>query len=309
MKQHKTAGLIIASQQKAHGIQPLMKVGSLSVIRRMVLTYQMAGIQMIVIVTGHEAKAVEKELAGDGTILLTDPNYQEDEMLDAVKIGVDFLKDKCQSVLISPSQMPSLMPETIVNMLESEGQIIVPSYQQRQGHPVLLSQNYFGELLDYRGESGLKSFLTERRHLTRWVNVSDTGILYATEEMLLRKVNAGQVQSIHPAVKIALEHDKPFFDSRAKLLLMLIVETHSVKAACSMIGMSYSKAWNILNALERELGYTVVQRRHGGSGGGKTFFTQNGLDFLNRYDQFESNIREFVRQEFKKQFQSDRTGE
>lgn len=84
--------------------------------------------------------------------------------------------------------------------------------------------------------------------------------------------------------------------------MFLIEDTSSVKKACELMALSLSKAWDMLNELEKELGYPVVERRHGGSHGGRTALTQEGLKFLKAYQQFENNVFILAQEEFSKQF-------
>ncbi len=107
---------------------------------------------------------------------------------------------------------------------------------------------------------------------------------------------------LHPFLRISIEKESMFFNSRTKLLLMLIKETHSVRNACRHIALSNSKAWSMLNKLEEELGYAVVERIHGGSKGGNTYLTKEGLEFLEKYLEFEQNVRKYAEDEFKRLF-------
>ena len=58
----------------------------------------------------------------------------------------------------------------------------------------------------------------------------------------------------------------------------------------------------MINKLEEELGYSVVQRQHGGKNGGKTLLTKEGIEFLEKYQKFEDNVRKYAQSEFNKCF-------
>ena len=68
------------------------------------------------------------------------------------------------------------------------------------------------------------------------------------------------------------------------------------------MALSYSKAWNMLNQLEQELDYAVVERKHGGINGGKTYLTKEGIEFLEKYQQFEQNVHQYAKNEFDRLF-------
>lgn len=43
------------------------------------------------------------------------------------------------------------------------------------------------------------------------------------------------------------------------------------------------------------VGYAVVERKHGDNNGGKTVLTKKGIEFLEKYQQFEQNIRQYAK--------------
>ena len=60
-----------------------------------------------------------------------------------------------------------------------------------------------------------------------------------------------------------LEQEGTIFSVRAKLLLLLNEETHSVRTASDMMAMSISKARDTLNKLESALNHPLLLRRQG----------------------------------------------
>lgn len=46
------------------------------------------------------------------------------------------------------------------------------------------------------------------------------------------------------------------------------------------MAISNGKAWTILNDLEKNLGYAVVERKQGGKQGGKTYLTEEGENYF-----------------------------
>ena len=68
MKLSKVGGIIAAANKKV--AKPLLQVGEISIIRRIVITYQQAGIFPIVVITGAEETEVKKLLTKYGVIFL-----------------------------------------------------------------------------------------------------------------------------------------------------------------------------------------------------------------------------------------------
>jgi molybdate transport repressor ModE-like protein len=303
----KTTGGIIAAVRKIFEkdkLEPLLKVGSISIIKRIVLTFQRAGIDPIVVVTGYESYEIERDLASFGVIFLKNDNYENSQMFDYAKIGLNYLKDKCDQVIFNPANIPMFTPETIENMLVYNEKVVSPSYNGKSGHPILISSELIPEILEYDGDMGMRGAIQKIGVERKWVEVEDEGILHNTDDIhrfdyLLEKHNNDM---LHSFVKISIEKESLFFDSRTKLLLLLIQDTHSVRNACRQMALSYSKAWNMINYMEKELGYEVVERKHGGKNGGKTYLTKEGIEFLEKYEIFEENVRHFAKNEFDKLF-------
>jgi len=302
-----TGGIIVAAGKRTERSEthPLLKIGSISVIKRIVLTFQQVGISPIVVITGYEAEEIEHDLADYGVIFLRNKQYENSQMFDSAKIGLEFLQNKCDQVIFNPVNIPMFTPETIQRMLDCGEKVISPSYHGKSGHPLLIDSELIPRILKYDGNRGMHGAIQNIEVTRQWMDIEDEGILHDTDDVdrldqLLKKHNQ---HILHPFVKISIEKESLFFNSKTKLLLLLIQETHSVRSACRHIALSYSKAWNMLNQLEEELGYAVVGRQHGGSYGGKTYLTPQGLDFLEKFQQFEQNVRQYAKDEFARLFQ------
>ena len=136
----------------------------------------------------------------------------------------------------------------------------------------------------------------------QWVEVEDQGVLAHIDSIDEEIVDSHNQQIFRPFLRIRLEKETSFMGGRMKLLLKQIDETHSVREACAHIPVSYSQAWTMLNRLEKELGFEVVVRRHGGRNGGKTGLTHAGREFLKKYCEFEAHVRQYAAAEFERIF-------
>lgn len=307
MEDLKTTGGVIAAVRKIFekdSLEPLLKVGSISIIKRIVLTFQKAGIYPIVVVTGYESYEIERDLAGYGVIFLKNEDYESSQMFDYAKIGLDFLKDKCDQVIFNPANIAMFTPKTIQKMIKSEGQVISPSFNGKSGHPILIDSKLIPSILEYSGDKGMRGAIEKIGIKKSFINVEDEGVLHSADDVdrlnyLLEKYNN---EMMHAFVKISVEKETSFFDSRTKLLLILIQDTHSVRNACRQMALSYSKAWNMINSMEEELGYKVVDRKHGGKNGGKTYLTKEGSEFLEKFEAFEISVKNFAKSEFDRVF-------
>lgn len=89
------------------------------------------------------------------------------------------------------------------------------------------------------------------------------------------------------SLNLKLKREKIFFGPGVYHLLAGIVETESINRAAKQMGMSYNKAWRILNQAEKELGFNLVEKNVGGSNGGGTIVTPAGKQFMEKFLRFQ----------------------
>lgn len=74
-------------------------------------------------------------------------------------------------------------------------------------------------------------------------------------------------------------------------LLEAIAETGSISAAARQLGMSYRRAWTLMDELNRSLRSPALQTAAGGAHGGGTALTPLGQELVRRYRAMESAAR------------------
>lgn len=279
---------------------PLQKIGDTTAVKRAVLSFAQAGAFPIVIISGAEEDAVRYQLSSSGVVFLRLGQATPAEMFDAVKAGFGFLENICEKVIFTPVNAPLISPTTLRALMQAEGQIISPSYRGRSGHPVVVSAEAIPEILAYNGENGLRGALGALREHRTWVNVEDDSVLYTVHhgDIPAERQRQHDEELLHLAPELSLQKEKTIFDARAKLLLLLILKNQSVRVACEQMALSYSKAWDLLNTLERSLSVKLVERTHGGAKGGKTTLTDKGLLFLREYQKLEEDAFRYAQERF-----------
>lgn len=74
-------------------------------------------------------------------------------------------------------------------------------------------------------------------------------------------------------------------------LLEAIAATGSLTTAARAIGMSYRRAWMLLDELNRSMREVAVQTAAGGRHGGGSVLTESGRELLELYRRIESTAR------------------
>ncbi|MFC4168067.1 winged helix-turn-helix domain-containing protein [Teichococcus aestuarii] len=77
-------------------------------------------------------------------------------------------------------------------------------------------------------------------------------------------------------------------------LLQAVAELGSISAAGRATGMSYARAWRLLEALEAEFGQPLVQASRGGSSGGGARLTTLGEAVLGAYRRMQAKAEAAV---------------
>ena len=288
--------LIVAAGMSSRmgDFKPMLSIGSISIAQRVVATLSQAGVSKIVMVTGFNATALERHLAGNDIIFLRNENYETTQMFDSVKIGLSYLADKCDKVLFTPVDVPLFTSKTVRTILDSNAPLVVPVCDGEQGHPILISGELIPEILNDCGEMGLRGALERCSAPLLRVEVEDPGTIRDadTQEDYSLLVEYHNSQLVRPVVNVSLTKEKTFLDSKIAMLLMLIDETKSVRAAGQRMQLSYSSCWNIIRTLESQLNYTLIERSQGGAGGSTSVLTDRGKDLLERYNGFQQALKD-----------------
>ena len=75
-------------------------------------------------------------------------------------------------------------------------------------------------------------------------------------------------------------------------LLRQIREHESISAAARAMGMSYKRAWQLIDEINHGLGQPVVHTATGGKGGGGARLTATGEALVDRYMALENQLNE-----------------
>lgn len=157
--------------------KPMLNIGPISVAQHVIAAFRQAGVNRIVVVTGHNAAQLREHLSDSGVIFLHNEHYQTTQMFDSAKIGLSFMKNCCDRVFFTPVDIPLFTPLTVKKLMESDSNLVSPMYAGKQGHPLLMSAAVIDAILKDFGEGGLKGAVTRLRIPMTHVEVDDSGVL------------------------------------------------------------------------------------------------------------------------------------
>ncbi len=299
-------GAVIAAAgvpQERENFKPFIRLGSLSSVGRIIANFQQAGVYPVVVVTGCRAAELEKHVSRMGAVCVRNRDYEHSDMLASAKLGFSFIKDLCDRVFFTPSDIPLFTADTIKKMCETDARAAKPVCSGAGGHPVLINCGLIPYILEYSGAGGLRGALAACCGDVCKVDVQDEGVIYkasADENGELVKKHTRRL--FRPVVEVSLMSEGKLLDRQSAALLRMTEYEGTVKEACEKLGMSYSKAWNMLSALEENLGFALIERRPGGECGGTSCLTAEGSSLLEKYEEYTKAVRAFAERSFDEYF-------
>src|SRR5215211_3313359 len=151
MDNHIAAILLAAGQSRRMGaFKPLLPFGDKTVIECCLDYLQQGGVETIVVVLGHRAAEVREKLNGCSVIFALNPD-PESEMSASIAAGVRALPETCEATLVALVDHPAVPPRVVSTLIENWQQgsrLIVPTWNGRRGHPVLVDLTFKPELLN-----------------------------------------------------------------------------------------------------------------------------------------------------------------
>ena len=147
-------------------------------------------VSRIVVVTGHHHGTLKLVLKDAPDVEVIRNDDYDMGMFSSVKVG---LAHTTEDVFIIPGDVPTVNPGTYGALLKGEGDIRVPSYGEKKGHPIFIDRTLRGDIMKSDVEkTHLKAF--RDAHGYRTVPVDDPGILIDidTKEDYHRMTNEGK---------------------------------------------------------------------------------------------------------------------
>lgn len=94
-------------------------------------------------------------------------------------------------------------------------------------------------------------------------------------------------------IKLRLEYDSPLILGPGKAELLARIERlGSISAAAREMGMSYKRAWTLVEEMNIAFADPVIDSARGGAGGGGASVTSTGRQVLHHYRALEKLLRE-----------------
>jgi molybdenum cofactor cytidylyltransferase len=160
-----SAIILAAGESKRMGqTKQLMKWQGKPLLQHVIENLRDSLVNEIILVLGHEAELIQKEIPASGIKIVLNANYQQG-MSSSVKKGIMALDTKTDGFMVVLGDQPAIPGEMINQLIiefesvRPEKNILIPTFRRSRGHPVLFSRKYILEAKNLKGDLGLRQIL------------------------------------------------------------------------------------------------------------------------------------------------------
>lgn len=160
--------------------KPLLPIAGTTVVAHVVAMFRAAGVERIGVVTGHCAEQIEPVVSRLGATPIRNLEYQQG-MYSSIQAGIASLPATVDGCFLLPADVPLVRPESVTALAQAfaarPAPITYPRFNGQRGHPPLVSNALFAEILAGKGEGGLRELLRKYQSDSADVDVLDEGVL------------------------------------------------------------------------------------------------------------------------------------
>ena len=151
-----------------------------------VQTLQEAGLERIVVVLGHHAEEIQRQVKIEAAQVLINPDYKSGQT-SSLQVGLrSVIEEEVEAIILClvdhPAVSPSSVRRLVATFRQSGAPVVIPTNRGRQGHPVLIGRQVFKELLELAQDTGANSVVRRYRSATQFVEVEDEGIVMDVDD-------------------------------------------------------------------------------------------------------------------------------
>jgi molybdenum cofactor cytidylyltransferase len=182
------AGLILAAGESSRMGTPKATLAyrGQTFLELIVATLRTAGLERIVVVLGHRAEDIRRQVKIEPAQVVINPDYRSGQT-SSLQAGLrSLVADDLEGVLLCLVDHPVVAVATVESIVTSfrtcGAPVVIPTYQGRRGHPVLLGRQVIEELLGLSADAGADSVVRRYRPATQYVEVEDRGVVIDVDD-------------------------------------------------------------------------------------------------------------------------------
>jgi molybdenum cofactor cytidylyltransferase len=182
------AGLILAAGESSRmgTDKATLAYRGRTFLEAIVQTLREIDIERIVVVLGHHAEEIQRQIKLKPAQVVINPGYRSGQT-SSLQVGLRALMaEEPEAVLLCLVDHPAVSAETVRRLVATFRQcgapVVIPTYEGRRGHPVLIAREVFAELLELASDAGADTVVRKYRPATRFVEVDDEGVVVDVDD-------------------------------------------------------------------------------------------------------------------------------
>jgi molybdenum cofactor cytidylyltransferase len=163
----------------------LLPFGDSTMLECVIRAFESPLIEQRLVVLGHRAGEIARRLGRVNATIVANKHYKRG-MFSSVQAGLRALPAGTKRVLVALGDQPRLQRTTVEGLLRQfvrgRHKILIPTYNGRQGHPLLFAARYVPEILAMEQSQTLRHFLANHPREIARVPVEDEGVVVDIDE-------------------------------------------------------------------------------------------------------------------------------
>jgi len=177
-----TSAVILAAGRSTRmgAVKQLLLVDGRPLLQHVLDNVRASEISEIILVLGHAADAIRRELDLEQIKLVMNEDYPGG-MGSSLKAGLSAVDPQAKATIVVLADQPFVRPATLDRLIREHArtgaQIVIPTYHGFRGNPVLLDRLVFPEVMGLDGDVGCRAIFGDHAEGIVKVPVEDVGIL------------------------------------------------------------------------------------------------------------------------------------
>ena len=144
------------------------------------------------VVAGRGASAVRQAIQHLGVAVEYNSAWKTGGFVSSLRTGLQSLPDHVAAVIVVPGDQVQLQPKTIYQLLtlyaRGEGDFLIPRYRGRSGHPVLIGQRHWADILKLPSNLGFSAIAEHCADYITYLDVDSDCVLHQRESPNARRL-------------------------------------------------------------------------------------------------------------------------
>jgi len=165
------AVLLAAGEGRRMGgvVKPLIRLQGVPLVTRQLVALSGAGVDEVVVVTGHARAAVEAQLRSFPVTLVHNEAHADGQQ-GSVRAGLAALNGSFDAVFVVPSDQPLIAADDLTELIGAfkkrpAGHVVVPVVGGQRGNPILLDEVALAQILESGMNLGCRHLIERQPEL------------------------------------------------------------------------------------------------------------------------------------------------